>query len=100
MEVLQDPRTPLYHVVKHFHLQAEDSNIFSLPVLQAAILLALYELGHAVYPAVFLSVRASARYAHALGISLRDVEGIIVKARKRCDEGAGFPVVRLSVQEA
>lgn len=62
-------RTPLYHAVKHFHLQVEGSSTFSLPVLQAAVLLALYELGHAIYPAAFLSVGACARYAHALGIS-------------------------------
>lgn len=64
----RNPRTPLYHAMKHFHLQVEGSSIFSLPVLQAAVLLALYEVGHAIYPAAFLSVGACARYAHALGI--------------------------------
>jgi hypothetical protein len=32
--------------------------------------LALYELGHAIYPAAFLSIGACARYAHALGINV------------------------------
>lgn len=65
----RNPRTPLYHAVKHFHLQVEGSSVFSLPVLQAGVLLALYELGHALYPAAFLSVGACARYGHALGIN-------------------------------
>ena len=65
----RNPRTPLYHAVKHFHLQVQDSSVFSLPVLQAGVLLALYELGHGIYPAAFLSVGACARYGHALGIN-------------------------------
>lgn len=65
----RNPRTPLYHAVKHFYLQVEGSSVFSLPVLQAGVLLALYELGHAIYPAAFLSVGACARYGHALGIN-------------------------------
>ena len=65
----RNPRIPLYHTVKHFHLQVQDSSTFSLPVLQAGVLLALYELGHGIYPAAFLSVGACARYGHALGIN-------------------------------
>jgi len=65
----RNPRTPLYHAVKHFCLQVEGSSIFSLPVLQAAVLIALYELGHGIYPAAFLSIGVCARYAHALGIN-------------------------------
>ena len=68
----QNPRTPLYYTVKHFHLQVQDSSIFSLPVLQAGVLLALYELGHGIYPAAFLSVGACARYGHALGINCNE----------------------------
>jgi hypothetical protein len=32
------------------------------------LLVALYEVGHAIYPAAFMSVAACVRYAHALGI--------------------------------
>ncbi|KAL4780858.1 hypothetical protein BJX76DRAFT_364026 [Aspergillus varians] len=62
------PRTTLYHATKHFYLMAEDS--FSILVLQAGLLVALYELGHGIYPAAFLSIGACARYAHALGINV------------------------------
>jgi hypothetical protein len=64
----RNPRTTLYSIVKQFYLQLESSNTFSILVLQAGILLALYELGHGIYPAAFLSIGACARYAHALGI--------------------------------
>ncbi|UKZ84303.1 uncharacterized protein TrAFT101_000215 [Trichoderma asperellum] len=64
---LPNPRTVLYHTVKHFYLEVESS--FSLLVLQAGILVALYELGHGIYPAAFLSIGQCGRYAHALGIN-------------------------------
>ncbi|OQD93160.1 hypothetical protein PENSOL_c034G00713 [Penicillium solitum] len=43
---------------------------FSILVLQAGVLVALYELGHGIYPAAFLSIGVCARYAHALGINV------------------------------
>jgi hypothetical protein len=64
----RNPRSPLYHAAKHFYLEVEGSSAFSVPVLQAGVLLCLYELGHAIYPSAFLSIGACARYAHALGI--------------------------------
>jgi hypothetical protein len=66
----RNPRTPLYHAVKHFHLDVESSSAVSTPTLQAGILLALYEILHAIYPAAFQSIGACARYAHALGINV------------------------------
>ncbi|KAH8648021.1 putative fungal-specific transcription factor [Tricladium varicosporioides] len=66
----RNPQTPLYHIVKHFYLEIEGSGILSIQVLQAGVLLALYELGHAIYPAAYLSIGACARYAHALGIGV------------------------------
>ena len=65
----RNPQTLLYQAVKHFQLQVEGSSILSLQILQAAVLIALYELGHAIYPTAFLSVGACARYAYALGIN-------------------------------
>lgn len=66
----RNPRTSLYHTAKHFFLEVEGSSAFSIPVLQAGVLLALYEVGHAIYPAAFLSIGACARYAYALGINV------------------------------
>lgn len=66
----RNPRIPLYYTVKHFNLEVESSSVFSILVLQAGVLIALYELGHAIYPAAFLTIGACARYAHALGINV------------------------------
>jgi hypothetical protein len=60
--------TPLYEIVKLFHFKLENSGVLSVLVLQAAILIALYELGHSIYPAAYLSVGSCARYGTALGI--------------------------------
>ncbi|KAL7812139.1 N-terminal binuclear Zn cluster-containing/DNA binding domain-containing protein [Trichoderma aethiopicum] len=60
--------TALYETVKLLHFKIETSGVLSVLVLQAAILIALYELGHSIYPAAFLSVGSCARYATALGI--------------------------------
>lgn len=65
----RNARSPLYHAAKHFYLEVEGSSEFSVPVLQAGIILCLYELGHAIYPSAFLSIGACARYAYALGIN-------------------------------
>jgi hypothetical protein len=65
----QSPRTRAYYAAKHFHLELENSGIFSVQILQAGILLAIYELGHAIYPAAFLSIGSCARSAYALGIN-------------------------------
>lgn len=46
----------------------EDRGVISIRVLQAALLLSLYEVGHAIYPAAFLTVGECARLGHALGI--------------------------------
>lgn len=62
------PRTAVYNATKYFYLEVEGS--FYISVLQAGILIALYELGHGIYPAAFLSIGACARYAHALGINV------------------------------
>jgi hypothetical protein len=64
-----NPRTPAYYTAKHFYLYIEASGILSIQALQAGLLLALYEMGHAIYPSAYLSIGAAARYAYALGIN-------------------------------
>jgi hypothetical protein len=63
------PKTILYRMVKQLHFDIESSGTLSIQVLQAAVLIALYELGHAIYPAALLSVGCCARYATALDIN-------------------------------
>ncbi|UKZ72466.1 hypothetical protein TrVFT333_000095 [Trichoderma virens FT-333] len=61
-------KTVLYRTAKQFHFEVESSGILSVAVLQAGVLIAIYELGHAIYPAAFLSIGQCARYAAALEI--------------------------------
>ncbi|KAH8817144.1 hypothetical protein F5884DRAFT_896830 [Xylogone sp. PMI_703] len=61
-------RSMLYRTVKQFYFDVESSGMLSVQVLQAAVLIALYELGHGIYPAVILSVGNCARIGILLGI--------------------------------
>ena len=65
----KNPKCRLYLAAKRLHLDAEMAGVFTVQVLQAGILIALYELGHAIYPSAYLSVGACARYAIALGLN-------------------------------
>ncbi|PVH76679.1 hypothetical protein DL98DRAFT_550977 [Cadophora sp. DSE1049] len=71
----RNPRTELYHTVKHFYLDVEQSGVLSIAVLQAGVLITLYELGQAIYPDAYLSIGTCARYAHALGIGVSEHGG-------------------------
>ncbi|KAI9806570.1 MAG: hypothetical protein M1833_003757 [Piccolia ochrophora] len=58
----------LYTAAKRFYLLVETAGIFTVQLLQASVLLTVYEIGHAIYPAAYLSIAHSARVGHALGI--------------------------------
>ncbi|KAH8807819.1 putative fungal-specific transcription factor [Xylogone sp. PMI_703] len=62
-------KTSLYHAIKRLHYEVESAGLLSIHVLQAGILIALYELGHAIYPAAYLTVGACTRYGLALGVN-------------------------------
>jgi hypothetical protein len=66
-QTLEDPRTPLYLAIKRFFLELETAGTFTLRHVQAGVLIGLYELGHAIYPAAYISVGVCARLAVALG---------------------------------
>jgi hypothetical protein len=59
---------PIYATAKRFVSVMEASGITSLMVLQAYILVALYEFGHSIYPAAWMTVGACARYGQVLGV--------------------------------
>jgi hypothetical protein len=64
-----DPRTPTYLVAKSFYLDLEIQGFVSFQILQAAILIALFEFGHAIYPSAAVSIEACVRYGCVLGIN-------------------------------
>jgi hypothetical protein len=59
---------PLYRTVKAFNLQLEIAGLQSLMVIQGGILIAVYELGHGIYPSSYTTVAQCARQAISLGI--------------------------------
>ncbi|KAH8803399.1 hypothetical protein F5884DRAFT_506943 [Xylogone sp. PMI_703] len=63
-----------YLMVKSALLQAEIAGIFTFRVLQAWILICLYEIGHAIYPSAYLSIGTCARYAAALEVNRNDTD--------------------------
>jgi len=69
------PQTELYRAIKHFYLDVEQTGILSLAVVQAGVLISLYELGQGIYPDAYLSIAACARYAYVLGIGISEHDG-------------------------
>ncbi|KAI4289890.1 MAG: hypothetical protein L6R35_000831 [Caloplaca aegaea] len=65
----KEPKSPPYLAIKRTLVEADIAGIWSLQLLQATILVSLYEMGHAVYPAAYISIGTCARYALALGIN-------------------------------
>ncbi|KAL6814303.1 hypothetical protein J3E69DRAFT_347044 [Trichoderma sp. SZMC 28015] len=61
-------KSMLYRTTKQFYFDIESSGRFSVQTLQAAILIALYELGHGIYPAAIISVANCARIGTLIGI--------------------------------
>jgi hypothetical protein len=57
-----EPKTPLYQTCKQCYSVMEESGIASTHILQSGILIALYEFGHGIYPAAYLSIGACARW--------------------------------------
>jgi len=61
-----DPITSTYVTAKHALSETVITSNLSLRLLQAQILLAIYEIGHAIYPAATISVAACAQYGYAM----------------------------------
>ncbi|MCJ1246722.1 hypothetical protein MMC30_003931 [Trapelia coarctata] len=61
-------KTPAYLAAKRILLAAELDGMLTLQILQASIIVLIYEVGHAIYPAAYMSVGSCAKYGLALGI--------------------------------
>lgn len=75
----QPPQTQLYLDVKSFYSYVEAQNGFSIQLIQSLCLISLYELGHCVYPAAYLSIGASARLGHAMGLHAKGVPQMLAR---------------------
>lgn len=58
----------LYYLAKEYQFRVESSGFVSLQVLQSVVLLAVYEAGHAIYPAAHLSIGHAARLGTMMGL--------------------------------
>lgn len=67
----QAAQTPLYSLVKRQIALVESAALMSLQLLQATILTAAYEIGHAIYPAAYLTTGRCAQLGHLLGLNDR-----------------------------
>ena len=72
--VSEGPNTPVYIAAKRFFRELETAGTFSIRFVQAGVLISLYELGHCIYPAAYISIALSARQAVALGFD-KDIKG-------------------------
>jgi hypothetical protein len=65
-------QSTVYSLAKHFRFTLDMAGLHSLLTVQASLLISVYELGHAVFPAAYLSIASCAREGIALGIHHRD----------------------------
>ena len=65
-----DAKTRQYMTVKNTIDEAISAGLLTLKLLQAQLLLAIYEMGHAIYPAAYLTIGACSRYGAALSVDL------------------------------
>jgi hypothetical protein len=59
----------IYGVVKEFQLRIEMAGHVSVYTIHSAILTAMYEMGHAIFPGAFTTISTCAHHATALGIN-------------------------------
>lgn len=61
-----------YWAVKNYAVALEANAVMTPQLLQSNLLIALYEIGHAIYPAAYLSIGNCATFAKALGLDNRN----------------------------
>nr|POE69106.1 putative transcriptional regulatory protein [Quercus suber] len=82
----QHPQTRTYHDVKSLLSHVEAQHGFSLPLIQALLLIGVYEIGHAIHPASYLTVGHAARLGHAMGLHERDAPQMLPRATRWTEE--------------
>ncbi|KAL3459187.1 hypothetical protein BJX64DRAFT_279351 [Aspergillus heterothallicus] len=81
-----DPQSlELYHLAKGFSTKAEAQGVSTLHMLQANILLLLYEVGQGIFPAAFMTVGHCARQGTALGLFSRHAPQLASKPQSWVD---------------
>lgn len=78
-------RSTLYALAKDFSSYAESSGLLSIRLLQAVILLAVYEIGHGIYPAAYMTVGRAARLGTIMGLHKKGAQRIYDNSTSRGD---------------
>lgn len=82
---LEPSQVPAYSAAKRFITIMETSGTMSLMVLQSNIIVTLYEYGHSIYPAAYISAAWSVRYAQLLGVDGHDSSQMLGQLVRRHD---------------
>ncbi len=69
---MRNGQVELYTTAKNELRRLEVCGFLSTNTLEAAFLIALYEISHAIYPSAFLSVGSCIRYCYALGLGMEN----------------------------
>jgi hypothetical protein len=68
-ELTDAARNPLYLAVKRLFLEFEISGVLTIQLLQAGVLISVYEFGNAIYPSAYISIGVCARYGTTLTVN-------------------------------
>ncbi|KAH8803327.1 fungal-specific transcription factor domain protein [Xylogone sp. PMI_703] len=71
----------LYTTAKRFCAELEIEGVCSLIKLQASLIIAVYELGHAIFPAAYTSIGNCARHGISLGLHNKLAPQMLRRAR-------------------
>ncbi|KAK2749732.1 hypothetical protein FQN55_002968 [Onygenales sp. PD_40] len=78
MKLVASPLSPeepalstLYQETKDFATKVENCGLITTRLVQSTVLLSVYEIGHAIYPAAYLSISRSTRLGTLLGLHNR-----------------------------
>lgn len=79
----ESTESDLYGLTKAFYAYVESNNLLSIKQLQAKLLIALYEISNAIYPAAYLSAGHCARLGYTMGIhQLTSTAQLLPRPRK------------------
>jgi hypothetical protein len=75
----------MYTAAKKFSKNLEFEEVLTLRAIQAGILLLIYELGHGVFPAAFMTISHCARQGVALGLHNKNAPQLLREPRSWVD---------------
>ncbi|KAM0522953.1 hypothetical protein ACHAPE_001442 [Trichoderma viride] len=75
-------RDPLYLCTKEFSASLDIAGVYTLLKLQAQLLIAVYEMGHGIFPAAYVSIGCCVTQAMALGIHITQAMALGIHNRE------------------